>query len=223
MEPSMSSIFPFNREFQKRIDPFYEKRKKADEVLVDTICLDGLLKQNDLLKIDFIKLDVHGSEFEILQGAKKTLKEVIGLLIESWVLPIHKGQKIRAHVELLAFENGFYVFEEYYRSKWKRKEGRFTKRQLVALDTLYFRDPILDNTIKDQVTAVKIICLANLFDHNSYALQLIDYFYDRGILMADLRRAMIKHMHKYNFPTLSKKLFLKFEKFLHRMSDCEFK
>ena len=42
---------------------------------VSTITLDNFLKKNKVKSVDVIKVDVDGSEYEFLQGARKTLKK----------------------------------------------------------------------------------------------------------------------------------------------------
>jgi len=42
---------------------------------VSTITLDSFLKKNKIKSVDVIKVDIDGSEYEFLQGAKKTLKK----------------------------------------------------------------------------------------------------------------------------------------------------
>ena len=42
---------------------------------VSTITLDNFLKKNKIKSVDVIKVDIDGSEYEFLQGARKTLKK----------------------------------------------------------------------------------------------------------------------------------------------------
>ena len=137
-------------------------------------------------------------------------------------MSIHKNQKIRAHVESLVYESGFYVFEEYKRANWARLKDRFSKSQTVAIDTLYFKDPILDKNIKDQTDAIKIIGLTNLFNHNAYAVQLAEYFYKNKVIDEKYYDIIIKNINKNNRPILNS-LVGKFEKVISRISSCSFR
>ncbi len=43
--------------------------------LVKLITLDSFIKEKNIKKIDFIKIDVEGAEYQVLKGAKKTIKK----------------------------------------------------------------------------------------------------------------------------------------------------
>ena len=79
------------------------------------------------------------------------------------------------------------------------------------MDTLYFKDPILDKNIKDQTDAIKIIGLTNLFNHNAYAVQLAEYFYKNKVIDKKYYDIIIKNINKNNRPILNS-LVGKFEK-----------
>ena len=53
---------------------------KTDDI-IQFIMLDDYLLKNSISKVDFIKLDVDGFEFQVLQGAAKTLKECKPIII----------------------------------------------------------------------------------------------------------------------------------------------
>jgi FkbM family methyltransferase len=212
VEPSASSVLPFNRELQQHIDPFLKQRSTAKTVKLDAISIDDFVRESDIDGIDFIKLDIHGAEYEVLKGAGQTLDKTLGLLVESWIIPIHKGQKTRAHVEALAGDHGFYVFEENMRSEWGRRPKEFHKRQPVALDTLFFRDPMLDDAITSKTQALKLIGLADVFEHHAYAIQLSEYFGKKGILEDSLVRKTVGFIRSNARPGLKEKVLNKLRK-----------
>lgn len=205
-EPTTSSVFPFNRELQKYIDPHQDVRRSKESITVECTSLDEFCKENSIPNVDFIKLDIHGCESEVLEGAKSMLSETTGLLVENWILPIHKGQKTRAAVELFLTNKGFYVFEEYVQSAWRRLGKKYHKRQPVTIDTLYFKDPLIDHNVKNKTQAIKLIGVAELFKHYGYAYQLAEYFYDNKIITNDIYSEIINHFDKYNNPTFIEKM-----------------
>jgi FkbM family methyltransferase len=221
--PTTSSVYPFNRELQKNIDPFYEKRNTQRTVEVDSISLDEYQKTSESPKIDFIKLDIHGAEYEALEGGKETMKSALGLLVESWIIPIHKGQKPRAAVELLAYDRGYYVVEENHRSMWLRTGPNNGKRQPVSLDTFFLKDPMIDHNVKDEVDALKLIGIADLFGHHAFALQLVDYFSEQAIL-SDSWKSSVRPLVLGNcaLGVRERKKLEWFEKIKRRLDNCAF-
>jgi len=182
-EPRCSSVFEFNEVLQEAIDPDQSQRKTAKKVKVPAVNLDSLIESG--LELDFIKLDIHGAEYQVLAGATTMLERTLGLLIESWTIPVHIGQKLRCHVEALAYESGFYLFEEVGRANWSRKIKEYDKKQMVAVDSLFFKDPTLKSDNLSRIRALKLIGLAQLFSHSAYAIQLCNYLSNLGIISDD--------------------------------------
>ena len=48
----------------------------VEKVTVNLVTLDSFVKENHIRKLDFIKCDVEGGEFNVLKGAKATLKNL---------------------------------------------------------------------------------------------------------------------------------------------------
>lgn len=222
-EPSASSVYPFNSDLQKYIDPHAKLRATEKIVEVETIDLNKFIRNNPNYTIDFIKLDIHGAEYDVLKGASDVLNKTKGLLIESWVIPIHKGQKTRAHVEALAFDHQFYVFEENPLGKWVRLSKDFSKGQIVPIDTLYFKDPLIDNNIDNFIDIIKLIGIANLFGHNAYAQQLTDHFHNIGTLKTESYNFIIDFIKKYGKKTIKERIADKAEDLYAKLSYCSFK
>jgi FkbM family methyltransferase len=87
------------------------KTKNYVEVNADT--LDSLLKLNGVNRVNWIKIDVEGAEFEVLKGSTKTLSgENMSLLIE-----IHNIEDPGHHhniVDFLKYHNYEITFEQRY-------------------------------------------------------------------------------------------------------------
>lgn len=59
----------------KGASSFFTKEKKSDAIQIQTITIDDFTKEEDVSKIDFIKLDIEGSELKALKGAVETIKK----------------------------------------------------------------------------------------------------------------------------------------------------
>jgi len=97
-----------------------------------------------------------------------------------------------------------------------RGGNQFGKGQLVALDTLYFKDPILDENVVSLVDSIKLIGMADLFEHHAYALQLAEYFHEKEILDHKSFDIIIDYLHINCKSTLKEKVFLKMLSFAKR-------
>jgi FkbM family methyltransferase len=223
IEPSSSSVYPFNERLQKYIDPQVNTRKTKKEVVVDAMSIDECLKTYNIKGIDFIKLDIHGAEYETLEGASEVLRNTLGLLIESWVVPVHIGQKTRGDVERLALDNGFYVFEENVVAKWGRKPNLFLKRQPIAVDTLFFKDTLLNDIVDNEIKLIKLIGLADLFNHHGFALQLLEYAKEGQLISTEILQVISSHLNESGKVSLKDKIRAKLIRILSESDDCAFR
>ena len=75
---SLSSIvkndakWNFSRKLLFKI--LFQSSKDFIKYQVSTITLDNFIKKNEIQSIDVLKIDIEGSEYELLKGAKTTLK-----------------------------------------------------------------------------------------------------------------------------------------------------
>jgi len=87
---------------------FFNTDKQASVVEVPVVTLDNELKKRRIKKVDFIKMDIEGSEIEAIKGSEKTLKNKnIKLAIASY--HIVNGQKTCFRLEKLLSKFGYKV------------------------------------------------------------------------------------------------------------------
>ncbi len=60
---------------------------------VEVAPLTKLLRDAGKTKADFVKIDVQGAEYDILEGLGDYLEGVLALELETQVIPIYEGQK----------------------------------------------------------------------------------------------------------------------------------
>ena len=118
-ESSSSTIKEINT------DSNYFKRKKKlllnlknknffSEISAQQMCLDEYMSKKNISKIDFLKIDTEGYEFEVLSGAKKNIKNVNLVLFEHHYHDmIKKNYKFSNLHDLLNKNN----FEQIYKAK----------------------------------------------------------------------------------------------------------
>ena len=62
--------------------PFIEKKDDIVKFQVPSISLKSILKKYKLSKIDLLKLDIQGGEYDVLKSSKDLLKNIDALLVE---------------------------------------------------------------------------------------------------------------------------------------------
>ena len=118
---------------------------------------------------DFIKIDVQGSELDVLKGATKTLKNSLGLCVEVEFLPVYLDQPLFGDVCKLLAEQGF-EFIDFLNNicRWERKRHT-SVGQCIFADALFMRTPeyiVKEPTCDESLVAKYLgICLLhNRFD-----------------------------------------------------------
>ena len=177
-EPSTSSMFPANLEILENFSAWaYSCRTTKSVIQVDCISIDEIVDK-EKLDVDFIKIDTHGAEYEILLGANSTLDKVVGLQVEVWTKEIHKGQKLLGDVVKYLEDKNFRVFEIQPFGKWyrdtKKKIVQECESELVICDVLLFKEPLFDNTQDDFIKTIKLACIAELYGYPQYSIFLIN-------------------------------------------------
>lgn len=193
----LSSIFMPNYEFLSHFprgntDGYALKNRikiKADR-------LDNLISADKREEIDFIKIDVEGAAFQVIQGAKEILSSgiVTGLLIEAEFNEKYKGQGLFAEVDSSLRKDGYELFD-IDSCYWKRSAGTKTcgaRGQLVHGDFLYFLGvkrffEKIANLSKEKKAAkvIKFITFCCLYGHYDLALELLHDSGKRDILHGD--------------------------------------
>lgn len=76
-------------------DAFYSSI--GNSIRVDADALDGILEGMDIASVDFIKMDIEGSEIEALKGMERVLKSNVRLAIASY----HPVEGLLAHTVIV--------------------------------------------------------------------------------------------------------------------------
>lgn len=221
-EPSVSSVFPPNLNFASRfIDIIGKPARTTREIIeVDGSDIDSIFEEHGINKPDFIKLDIHGCEYEALQGAKISLEEnTIGLLVESWLIEAHENQKLAFNVDEFLHQFGFYPFETNI-GVWPfmNSSKLFSKGQNVISESFYMKDIVHRGLILEKIQLLKLIAIADLFGFSSYCIILVDYGLNKNIFNKDLANEINEFITNQNklskFKTLKIKLIDKVIDFL---------
>lgn len=176
---SCSSVYPPN---QSVLQVFEEDhvacRNTVSKESFECTSLDIFCSQHSIHP-DFVKIDTQGSEYEIIRGARGSLQnDVFGVITETWLHEVHKGQALSSKIQLEMNELGFEVFDINIAAAWNRKGFRLHhlngKRQIVGLDFLFLKK--LENCISwSKEKIIKAAATAEAYGFADYSFQLIDH------------------------------------------------
>lgn len=178
--PSTSSVWPPNMAYLARFaDRHVDPRITQAKVRVPAQPLDAVVARRGL-RPDFLKIDTQGAELQILEGADQVLeKSAFGAVVETWTVPIHKGQGLTHEIMSLMYSKGFSVFQAQVAAAWSRNidgvDKLATQRQTVGLDLLFFKDPqeISERFVSSAYTA-KFASVAQMYGHYDLALEVLN-------------------------------------------------
>lgn len=187
-EPSTSSVYPPNFELiQKYNEKHWKPRVTKQVITVNCTTLDNVLEDRNL-DCDFLKIDTHGAEYEILQGANVSLRSnIFGVLIETWTSEVHRGQYLTGDILSMMAGMGFSLFDINVAAAWRRQTAAtlklFGKQQIIGLDLLFFKEPAmwLSRTNTNQKTKIiKAAAIAEVYGFPDYAIELLNAEIERS-------------------------------------------
>ena len=118
IKTSTSTFSNYNESsYWKKIKDFLiaglNKSSIVNSELVQSVTLDKFCKKNDIKKIDLLKIDTEGHEFEVLSGATNLLKKDIRyILIEFHFSKIYKNYN-KIKIEKLLKKNNYILIKKF--------------------------------------------------------------------------------------------------------------
>lgn len=168
-----SSVYPTNDEALRDFPARNTQSRITESVVqVEADRMDSLV---DEPFIDQLKIDVHSAEFEILQGAEGLLAKTFCVMIEAWVLEVHKGQKRLGDILRFMAEKGFvpYHFNNQYMA-WHEAATDLAERtgrsRQVASVVLFFPEDL--SRIEDQFKP-RAAAIADIYGYPETALRIL--------------------------------------------------
>jgi len=185
--PATSSIYLPNLSLMDRFPNSDDlKVVKLNRVRCNT--LDRVLELYNIRDADFLKVDTQGSEFQILEGARCTLKNFIfGVEVEVEFSQLYKNQPLFSDVDIYLRDLGFSLFDiNLSRLKRKKYGNVYSKGQVLWAHALYFKDFLLNKNINSNYLnfekVIKAIAIAELYGFSDFALELLDFYYNREFI-----------------------------------------
>ena len=182
-----SSYYLPNLEFLSKF-PSHERFKVLESISIQADTLFNQLTKNNILEVDFLKIDTQGSELDILKGSLDLLETITGIEVEVEFAELYKNQPLFEEVHTFLKENKFELFDlkRYY---WKRKRQDLgtNKGQLVFGDALYFRSPeeILSIENIGEKKIIRSIYVYLSYGYVDLAKELLELSKERNLLGAE--------------------------------------
>ncbi len=176
--PGGSSFYPADLNFIQRFPAEHAQHLAVMKTItLETISLDEFTQEQNLPALDFIKLDVEGSELDILQGSQALLCDsVLGISLEVLFHETMRHQPVFSDIDRFLQDLGFQLFDlDLYRHARRTLNfpmgplGNTPIGQVLWGQALYLRDamPVLqqpDQVETDWWTQTRILKLASLME-----------------------------------------------------------
>jgi len=172
-EPGCSSTLRPNRALLDKF-PESERFDVVKTTTVNVLPLDYIVRDHDVDRVDFIKLDTQGSELSILKGSTAALASAVGVEVEVEFLPLYEGQPLFGDVDSFLRSHGFELFD-LNRAYWRyRAQPAAGRGQLVFADALYFRSAdSIGTTPGAGLRLARMVLAAAAYGYVDYAHELL--------------------------------------------------
>ena len=101
---SLSSVFRFSAAAAAYLGKVFWVKREIEEIPVDLVALDQI---ENFPRLDLLKMDAQGAEFDILQGARQTLAEAVCVIPEVRFYRMYEGEPMWADVDTELRAQGF--------------------------------------------------------------------------------------------------------------------
>ncbi len=158
-DPQCSSILLPNKEY---LEKYYNNKRfeVVNKLRVKASTVDDEFKNKK--KPDFIKVDTEGSELEVLKGSKNSLKNIIGLEVESTLLSFRINQPVFSQIQNFLLQHDFEFIDFITIVKWEtNKQRSFGVPHIV--DCLFLKNPKKILELYNKNSETKEIILKYLF------------------------------------------------------------
>ncbi len=182
---SLSSVFRFSASAAAYLGKVFWVKRPIEEIPVDLVALDQI---ESFPRLDLLKMDAQGAEFDILQGAKQTLAEAVCVIPEVRFYRMYEGEPTWADVDAELRAQGF-VLHKFLHQKAvtlpTQVKPRFRKgkvSQLLDGDAVYIRNLEAPEAVSaDQLKMLALIA-DTVIDSPDLCAYCLDLLWKKGIL-----------------------------------------
>ena len=141
----MSSLLEPNFKVLKKLPNLDDLAEILETHEIETVRLDDI---KEAKRIDYLKMDVQGSELSILRNGREKLKQSLVWDVEVSFVPLYKSQPVFGEIDLEARRQGFITATMF---------PKFWNGTLIEADVIYVRDYINTELSDKQKNIIKTI------------------------------------------------------------------
>jgi FkbM family methyltransferase len=206
-----SSFLTPNERVLRPFGTFAREFEQVGEELVPMTTLDAFAADQDLEYLDYVKIDVQGSELDVIAGAGDVLSRG-GFVVRSEVCfrPLYEGQPLFRDIDLALSGLGFTLLmldNVHYPSSVKSRDlagprmGIGDPGELLWCDAVYVKDVVANPDLlpEDPARSLAHLLVLESLGFVGYALDLADLLADRDADEASLAAALgraIRRRHR---------------------------
>jgi FkbM family methyltransferase len=181
----MSSTFKPDSEMLKIFHPFDIWGQVVSQQKVLTKTLDSI---SEIEQLDFLKIDIQGSELSVFQNGKKKLANTVAIQTEVSFIPLYEDQPTFGTVDIELRGLGFIPHSFPAIKNWMiaplviNGDPRIPLNQLIEADIVYVKDFTKPENIGDE--QLKHLALISHICYKSFdlAMRCIAILEDRGVV-----------------------------------------
>jgi FkbM family methyltransferase len=141
--PGMTSLFKPNPRVLTIFPNFMHFGRVVREIEIETRTLDSI---TEIGQLDFLKIDVQGSELAVFLGGQSRLSNAVAIHTEVSFVPLYQGQPVFGDIDLALREQGFIphmfaaVNKRMILPLHNASNPNMVMNQLLEADVVYVRD-----------------------------------------------------------------------------------
>ncbi len=143
-ESGMTSLLKPSKKYLEFFNGFSEFGKVIETKTISTHSLDSV---KEIERLDFLKMDIQGSELEVLKNGKKVINDIVAMQLETPFVTLYEKQPTFGDIDTWMRKNGFLPHTFTDIKKWSihplTKDDNIRKpfNQLLEADIIYIKDP----------------------------------------------------------------------------------
>ena len=195
----MTSLFEPDKNVLSHFPKFLEWGQVVSELEVMTRRLDDIA---EIDRIDFLKIDVQGSELSIFKSGRARLAKAIAVQAEVSFLPLYREQPVFGEIDLELRGQGFvpHSFVNINKRMIAPLEGKdpyVAINQLLEADIVYVRNFMLAAEMEDEQLKHLAIVAHHCYRSADLAMNCISHLVDRKVVASSAKEQYLSMISGY--------------------------